>query len=165
MIRCTNKFALFYKEWPSNFCKTKFIWEAFSEKPEFFCTEQAFMWTKAKLFGDEEMATNILKSDSPMECKKFGRAVIGYDDKKWSEVRYDYMLQVNRARFEQDKGLQAKLLDKKFDGLVFVEASPYDRVWGVGLEQDDPRIDDEKNWLGTNLLGQAITQVREELLK
>ena len=100
-----------------------------------------------------------------MECKKFGRSVLGYDDKKWSDVRYDYMLQVNKARFKQDAMLKNKLLDPKFDGLIFVEASPYDRVWGVGLDQDDPLIDDEKNWLGTNLLGQVITQVREELKK
>ena len=59
--------------------------------------------------------------------------------------------------------LREKLLDPKFDGKTFVEASPYDRIWGVGLAQDDPAIDDERNWKGRNLLGKAITEVRDIL--
>ena len=44
---------------------------------------------------------------------------------------------------------------------IFVEASPYDKIWGVGLYETDDRILDEKNWLGENLLGKAITEVRD----
>jgi hypothetical protein len=29
---------------------------------------------------------------------------------------------------------------------------------------DDPRIDDERNWLGKNLLGKVITEARVEIL-
>ena len=53
MIKITDKYAFFYTEWPSNFMKTSFIWEAFGEKHKFFCTEQAFIWAKAKYFNDE----------------------------------------------------------------------------------------------------------------
>jgi hypothetical protein len=41
-----------------------------------------------------------------------------------------------------------------------VEASPIDNIWGVGLAADDPRILDEKNWTGRNLLGKSIMDVR-----
>ena len=166
MIKVTSKHAIFYTEWPSNFWKTDFEWEAFGEKHRFFCTEQAFMWAKAKTFGDEEIAKAILaeKSD-PMTCKSLGRAVNGYDDKTWDKVRYGFMHDVNYAKYTQDLVLKAKLLDPKFNGKTFVEASPIDRIWGIGLAQDDKNADNEKKWRGQNLLGKAITQVRNEILK
>ncbi len=57
------------------------------------------------------------------------------------------------------------LLNKEFDGKKFCEASPIDIVWGVGLGEDDPLIDDESNWRGQNLLGKALDEVRNTLLK
>lgn len=166
MIRTSETHAFFFREWPSNFCKTKFKYSAFGETHEFFCTEQAFMWAKAKFFGDVGTAEKILKvTDDPMACKLCGREVSPYDDDAWAKVRYQYMHDVNLERFRQDLGLKAKLLDPMYDGLIFVEASPYDKIWGVKLSQDDPKILDPKNWKGQNLLGKAITQVRAEILQ
>ena len=166
MIRITEKHAFFYTEWPSNFAKTSFTWEAFGEIHNFFCTEQAFMWAKAKVFKDEEIAQSILSEKSdPMKVKALGRKVRNYDDKVWDEYRYDYMYEVNFCKYMQDANLRAKLLDKQFDGKTFVEASPYDRIWGIGLGMEVPEniIDNEDNWVGKNLLGKAITQVRTAL--
>lgn len=166
MLRVTDKHVFFWSEWPSNFCKTHFKWEAFGEEHEFFCTEQAFMWAKAKFFKDEETAKKILAEETePMVCKHLGREVKNYVDSEWEKVRYDMMLKPNIERFWQDKLLQKKIIDPKFDGLTFVEASPYDKIWGVGLKQDDPKIDDERNWRGRNLLGKVITETRDEILK
>lgn len=165
MIKCTNKFAFFYTEWPSNFCKTHFKWNAFNEEHDFFCTEQAFMWAKAKFFKDEDIAKRILAEEiEPMVCKSLGRQVANYDDKAWDKVRYEMMLKPNIERFWQDLVLQKKIINPKFDGLTFVEASPIDKIWGIGLKMDDPRIDDERNWLGKNLLGKVITEARVEIL-
>ena len=164
MIKCTDKYAIFYTEWPSNFKATSFEWEAFGEKNKFFCTEQAFMWAKAKYFGDETSASKIILANTSMECKMLGRLVKNYDDAKWNLVRYSFMYDVNMCKYTQDKELQAKLLDKQFDGKTFVEASPTDRIWGVGLAQNDNRIEDPTNWKGQNLLGKVITQVRETII-
>lgn len=165
MIKCTDKYAIFYTEWPSNFRKTHFKWSAFGEEHDFFCTEQAFMWAKAKYFGDEDVAKAILSETSdPMTCKHLGRMVSNYNDKKWDLVRYSFMYDVNMCKYTQDKELQAKLLDKRFDGRTFVEASPTDRIWGVGLAQNDNRIEDPTNWKGQNLLGKVITHVRETII-
>lgn len=165
MVRTTDKYAFFFREWPSNFRKTRFSWTEFGETREFLCTEQAFMWAKAKYFGDEHAAADILENgDDPMYCKMRGREVAGYDDARWEAVRYGYMLKPNFERFSQDKELNALLTDPKYDGLEFVEASPYDRIWGIGLAQDDPAIDDKINWKGRNLLGQVITEVRKRIL-
>lgn len=168
MIKYTDKFAFFYTEWPSNFCETNFTWEAFGEEHEFFCTEQAFMWAKAMYFNSPEEAAEILTSqlegNNPMWCKQCGRWVKNYDDAKWSLVRYSFMHDVNYEKYKQDLELRAKLLNPQFDNKTFVEASPTDRIWGVGLAQDDPKIVDERNWRGQNLLGKVITQVRAEII-
>jgi predicted NAD-dependent protein-ADP-ribosyltransferase YbiA (DUF1768 family) len=44
-----------------------------------------------------------------------------------------------------------------------VEASPYDKRWGIGMAAGDHGIEDPVNWKGDNLLGKAITQVRIEI--
>ena len=163
MIRLTDKHAFFYTEWPSNFWRTKFTWKAFGEEHEFFCTEQAFMWAKAKYFGDNDSAARILEADDPLKCKQLGRLVKGYDDKQWSLVRYSFMRDVNFEKYSQDTKLKEKLLDSAFDGKEFVEASPTDRIWGIGFAQVDAP-DDESQWLGQNLLGKVLTQVRAEIL-
>ena len=167
-MKITDKHVFFYVEWPSNFKRTKFVWEAFGETHEFFCTEQAFMWAKAMYFADKKAAAEILKSEaegnSAMWCKQCGRWVENYDDKKWDLVRYSFMYEVNFCKYKQDKELQAKLLDPKFDEKTFVEASPTDKIWGIGRGENYPDIDDETKWLGRNLLGKAITAVRKTII-
>jgi ribA/ribD-fused uncharacterized protein len=99
-----------------------------------------------------------------MECKKLGRLVQNYDDEKWSEVRYEVMRDVNFARFDQCIYHHNKLLDPEFDGKTFVEASPIDGIWGIKMGIKDEGVLDERNWKGQNLLGKALTEVRERLL-
>lgn len=165
MMKLTDKFAFFYTEWPSNFCRTHFKWQAFNEEHDFFCTEQSFMWAKAKFFKDDAIANKILAEEfEPMVCKRLGRQVKNYDDMLWESVRYEMMLRPNIERFWQDQVLQQKIISRRFDNLTFVEASPFDKIWGVGLALDDPKILDERNWLGRNLLGKVITEARTEVL-
>ena len=163
-MKTTDKHIFFYTEWPSNFYPAKFTWKAFGEEHDFFCTEQAFMWAKAKNFSDEETASRILAADTPMDCKQLGRTVRGYIDKHWSLVRYNHMYNVNFEKYSQNAALRAKLLDPAFDGKMFVEASPTDCIWGIGRSEDYPLIDNEKKWRGQNLLGRVLTQVREKIV-
>ena len=123
------------------------------------------MWAKALYFRDFECAEKILaEKDSPMACKNLGRQVKNYDDVAWEKVRYEMMLKPNIERFLQDQDLQNKIIDSKFDGLMFVEASPWDRIWGIGLKQSDPGCEDASKWKGRNLLGKVITESRAEVL-
>lgn len=124
-------------------------------------TEQAFMWYKALHFGDMETLKKVEQTPNPREVKKLGREVKNYDDAEWAKVRYDIMRKVNWWKFTQIAEYRDELLAT--GNRVIVEASPYDKIWGVGLLEDDPLILDEKNWQGENLLGKVIMDVRELL--
>lgn len=162
----TDKHVFFFGSVFSNFHKCKFTYSAFGETHEFFCTEQAFMWHKAMLFSDSIMSNAILnEKDDPLECKHCGRWVQGYDDETWNKVRYDVMLAVNIAKFTQCKDLNDFIKQPKFDGKTFVEASPSDCIWGIGIAIGVETIDKESTWKGQNLLGTCITEVRNKIMK
>jgi ribA/ribD-fused uncharacterized protein len=128
----------------------------------FQCAEQFMMHGKAMLFGDREIADQILAAASPRAHKTLGRKVRGFDDAIWVARREAIVLDGNRAKFTQNPPLLAVLLATA--GTELVEASPTDRVWGAGLAADDPRIDDPAQWRGKNLLGRILTRLRDQLL-
>jgi ribA/ribD-fused uncharacterized protein len=45
---------------------------------------------------------------------------------------------------------------------VLVEASTYDRIWGIGLMADDEKAKSPVTWQGENLLGFVLMDVREQ---
>ncbi|WP_434417850.1 NADAR family protein [Nannocystis pusilla] len=125
------------------------------------CAEQFMMAEKARLFGDEATRAKILATDSPRQHKALGREVAGFVQAVWDRECLEIVVRGNRAKFTQNPDLRAALLatgDK-----LLVEASPLDRLWGVGLRADDPRIHDPRQWRGKNLLGEALMRVRAEL--
>jgi len=118
------------------------------------------MWYKANIFGDTQTQTLIENQTNPKEVKKLGRLVKGFDETKWCELRTGSMFIVCYNKFDQNKAMKKELLETGSRHLV--EASPYDKVWGVGLEENDPLILDEKNWRGLNLLGKVLMDVRNQ---
>lgn len=164
-MKITDQYVFFYKDWLSNYQKTNFIWAlTFPAKIagglKFTSTEQGFMYAKAMFFKDYKTSDKILKTDNPAECRKLGRQVKGYDDKEWEKVRYDIFYSLNLAKYTQDKNLQSKLLDHQFDGKIFVEASPIDKIWGIGYSEDNPNIEFTQIYWGKNYLGRILTNIR-----
>jgi hypothetical protein len=70
------------------------------------------------------------------------------------------MLKANVAKFSQNEDLKQLLLSEEYEGHGFVEASPYDKVWGVRMYESNPDIDDESKWKGLNLLGKVLDETR-----
>lgn len=164
-MKITDKYVFFYRGWPSNFTRSFFYFGySLVEQPnDFFCSEQAFMYCKARYFRDIETAVQILDALLPEEAKALGRQVKNYNDSEWSKVRYNFMRSVNLYKYKQDWRLRKLLLNPEYDGKTFVEASPVDYIWGVGLDETDPKIENSVNWKGQNLLGQVLTEVRNIL--
>lgn len=133
-----------------------------SDGVTFGCAEQYMMYGKAKLFGDEEIGRQILEADHPRTHKALGRKVKSFDPAVWERERMRIVKEGNRAKFSQNADLLATLLATK--GTTLVEASPYDKIWGIGLSASDARAQDPKQWKGKNLLGIVLTELRDELL-
>ena len=127
----------------------------------FTYAEQFMMYAKALLFGDREAAAAVLDAPTPREQQVIGRAVRGFDEAVWVLFREGVVYQANYARFSQNPDQRELLFATR--GTTLVEASPHDRVWGIELAADDPRASDRSQWRGLNLLGQALTQVRDAL--
>ena len=125
------------------------------------CCEQYMMAGKASFFGDEETCKQIMSTNNPREQKVWGRKVKNFDAEKWNNLCRDIVYRANYAKFNQNEDCLKELMatgDK-----TIVEASPYDKIWGIGLAEDDPRALDRNQWEGTNWLGEAIMKVRETL--
>lgn len=126
---------------------------------EFDSGEQCMMFWKAMFFGDKGTAAKIMVPAHPSDYKSLGRDVTPYDDAAWDAHRdqMQFILQVERAR--QIQAVDDLLIAS--EGKRIVEASQYDKIWGVGLAEYDERILDPRNWRGTNRLGKAYERARE----
>lgn len=125
----------------------------------FRTSEHAFMALKAHEFGDKDAIEELKEATRPSDARNIGRNIRGFDNNRWIAVRYDAMKAALLAKFSQNDNHKESLLgtgDK-----VLVEASPHDRVWGVGREIGDRRLYSEKTWRGQNLLGQCLMEVRD----
>jgi ribA/ribD-fused uncharacterized protein len=159
-MRVTDKHVCFWNGWPSNWYPAEFDVEVNDVMCHFYNTEQYFMYMKAIVFGDEEIAKQILAESDPKKVKALGRKVQNFDGQVWNNKRYQIMLKANVAKFSQNEDLKQLLLSPEYEGHGFVEASPYDKVWGVRMYESNPDIDDETKWKGLNLLGKVLDETR-----
>ncbi len=123
--------------------------------------EHWMMAGKARLFGDDDALTRILAAATPAEAKDLGRLVRDYDDQVWAAHRFELVVEGNVAKFGQDPALRDFLVATSRH--VLVEASPRDRIWGIGLGAANERATDPARWRGHNLLGFALMETRQRL--
>ena len=132
------------------------------------CAEQFMMAEKARYFMDDEILREIMRAEHPRDQKQLGREVSGFDTTEWEHVEangrpfcWNVVYRGNIEKFSQNDKLLKALL--RTEGTTIVEASPVDTIWGIGLAADDSRAFDRDTWLGTNWLGEVLTEVREHL--
>ena len=138
--------------WP-----TRFV----AEGHEFATAEHYMMWSKASLFGDMRRAEAVLMARSPAQAKAIGRQVEGFNEDVWVEHRWRIVVTASMAKFDSNPALKEYLLGTKHR--VLVEASPVDRVWGIGLSVDSDKVENPEQWCGLNLLGFALMEARHRL--
>lgn len=127
----------------------------------FATAEHYMMWRKATLFGDGELAEQVLAVAHPSQAKALGRQVRGFEQHTWERNRFGIVVAGSVAKFDQHQPLREFLLGT--GERVLVEASPVDRVWGIGLPASDERAADPAAWRGLNLLGFALMRARQIL--
>ena len=135
----------------------------FEHRGERFVTaEQWMMAAKARLFGDLAARAAILATSDPAEQQALGRKVRGFDAEQWSEQAFGVVYVGNALKFGAGSPLRQSLLDTA--GHTLVEASPHDRIWGIGLLASDERALRRATWQGENRLGAVLTALRDHLL-
>ncbi|MEV7287462.1 NADAR family protein [Streptomyces sp. NPDC093252] len=123
--------------------------------------EHWMMAGKDRLFEDPEAERQALTARHPAEAKKAGALVRGFDEAVWRRERLRIVTEGNVHKFASDPALRAFLVGT--GSRVLVEASPMDRIWGIGLPAGDPAVQEPEHWRGLNLLGFALMAARERL--
>lgn len=165
-------------DWASNFHPAPFMVDWDGDLPSGWaggrvlrmgCSEQWFMFRKAWRFADADAMAALLEPGlAPIDYKRVGRSVRGFDPAVWDRESDWWMLEALVFKFTQDPRLAALLAGT--GGRLLVECSPFDRVWGMGLGVEDRdgnpdgRWRDPFQWRGANRLGFRLMDLRDALL-
>ena len=172
-LKCTDRYVYFFQDTPlSNW------WKSTPAIPydghHFTSSEALFMYLKAKGMGDDEIAMQIVEVDnnaSLADNKRFAKVkALGkkckFDEAIYLEKREEWMFTTISAKYEVDEEFRSVLMSDKYKGLTFVEASPFDAVWGIKTTATKKVLSEgESAWKGLNLLGKLLTKLRDEKLK
>ena len=124
-------------------------------------SEKAIMLCKAAAMGDASTFDKISKATDPMEAKLLGRQVKDFDPTLWDRIICSVAYEVVLQKFEKQSGLLDILF--KTEDRIIAETSEDDTIWGIGMRNDDPRVNDPAQWQGTNILGWALMEARKTL--
>ena len=157
-----SQFVFFWHEYDqygvfSQWFKYSFVIEGI----RYETAEQYMMAKKALLAGDLQSYALIMNEPDPSKCKKLGKQVKNLDVAAWDRCKEEIVYHDNLAKFSQNEKAQYYLLST--GDKILAEASPYDTIWGIGLEASDFDSTNPDRWPGKNLLGKVLMRVREEL--
>jgi ribA/ribD-fused uncharacterized protein len=144
--------SVFSQWWPAPFTV---------EGEQYRSAEHYMMAEKARLFADANTRARILAASTPAEAKKLGRAVQHFDEQVWQNERFAIVVRGSIAKFASDPQLREYLISTS--GKVLVEASPLDKIWGIGMGKDHAHAENPLEWRGLNLLGFALMVARAAL--
>jgi ribA/ribD-fused uncharacterized protein len=128
---------------------------------QYHTTEQYMMASKAMLFGDKEVYEEIMAASNPHDYKKLGRKVRNFEPGPWDVKKSEIVVEGNKSKFGQNPDIKEFLLST--GDAILVEASPYDNIWGIGLDRETAMKGTVEQWQGENLLGCALMEVRDYL--
>lgn len=130
----------------------------------FNTAEQFMMLGKAIVAGNDDFAAQIMAALEPSQQKALGRKIPDFPVKEWNFIKYDIVLLGNFLKFTQCGGYNNHLMKTEDPTIeLFVEASPTDKIWGIGLSEFDAQGTTPDQWKGENLLGKVVTEIRDLL--
>ncbi len=145
------------KAFLSNFYPAPSVIEIYGQVYGTRTSEHAFMLIKAAAFKDYEVFEKILDSHSPAEAKALGRSIKNYDDSVWDIHKTSAMKAVLRGKLICCSTTIRDTLVELSKSHYFVEASPYDKIWGTGVNEKLylNATPEERKQFGQNLLGRC----------
>jgi ribA/ribD-fused uncharacterized protein len=157
-----HQFSNFYIS-PFEFFLPNFLQVDNFLKNKFYCesSEKAIMLSKAILMNDRDTFNIILKTKDPAECKLLGRKVNNFNQNLWdnhiNEIAYNVLYQ----KFTSNDDLTQLLLNTNNN--IIAEATENDNIWGIGLNINDSKVENPDEWLGKNILGYTLMNVRDTI--
>ncbi len=164
-----QKYALFWghrgkKGEITKACFSQWYPSPFTVDGRHYATAEHWMMAeKARLFGHDEIYEKVFNAPTPGAAKALGRKVLGFKPDVWDAEKFGIVVKGNQHKFEQNLGMRGFLLGT--GNRILVEASPVDKIWGIGMAHDDEHVLNPRKWKGENLLGYALMEVRDLLLK
>lgn len=125
------------------------------------CVQQYMLYHKACRFGDYDIADEIITENDPRIQKELGTSVKRFNKSVWAGQSANLFFRANFLKFTQNENLYNIFMSTEGS---FVEASPNNTLWGIGLDIDDPDCEEKSKWRGRNLSGDILTSLREDLI-
>ncbi|MCP2283618.1 hypothetical protein APR04_002526 [Promicromonospora umidemergens] len=143
-------------------CLSQWFPAPFEVAGERYATAEHWMMAeKARLFGDPDAERAAIDAANPALAKAAGRTVRDFDDDGWVRERFEIVVRGSTHKFAAHPDMRTFLL--RTGSRVLVEASPRDRIWGIGMGAKNENSEDPAAWRGLNLLGFALMEARERL--
>lgn len=168
-MRVTDKFVFFFTKddiFSNHYRCARQFWlpkhQAVGAK--FWTVEHFMMYEKAMLFGDTSIAVDIANTYSPQQAKLLGRKIKNFNEEKWQAFRETIVINGLYAKMQANTTIKDAALKLYLEGKTFVEASPYDAIWGIKMGENDPGVEDLSNWKGHNLLGKCWEKAIERVI-
>lgn len=141
----------------SNHYRCNFEWD----NKVFSSIEQYLAFRRSCIAGRRDLASQVMRSQDPADSKRIMHTLSqSATEQKWLEQRKDILFSGLIAKFSQNEYLLRYLL--KSEQRQLGEAST-NLAWGIGLTLRDKSVLDPSKWVGENLLGVTLMEVREEL--
>ncbi|KAF1959795.1 DUF1768-domain-containing protein [Byssothecium circinans] len=158
-----SKPVYFWKPTQGNGYLGQWYWSPFTHNNDTYHTAEMWMMVqKARLFGDEDVAVQMLATTDPRRHKALGREVKGFREGVWDANKRQIVTEGNMHKFtisDDAEMLRGMLFETGERELV--EASPMDRIWSIGYAEKNAEFN-RKRW-GQNLLGKVLMDVRTRL--
>jgi len=124
--------------------------------------EQFGQHRKALLFDDDVRAAQILDTTEPNEQKKLGLKVTHFVPKIWSNINNVIIHKANYNKFTQNMHLEQELLATT--GTTIAQACPFRENYCTGYYATEPNCQQRRSWNGYNIVGQILTNLRDEII-
>ena len=121
-------------------------------------SEHHLMREKARLMGDEHAMALIKAAPTALAAKRLGRKVKPWNQGLWDDNCDQIMEDILEAKFNSTSAMREYILG--IEG-HFYEASPKDKVWGIGIGVQQAMAGVPHN--GQNKLGLALDRARARI--
>ncbi len=128
---------------------------------DFKSSEHAIQWRFLKYTGFDELANEVLLSDTPEEAKEIASRVPIHLRRDWNSLKLVAMRDILHAKADYCQQFRNELLNSAGKHLV---ESTRDLFWSSGLSPKDSSTTHPSYYPGRNQLGRVLELVRSELL-